>query len=208
MVRTVRSDWRWVRSSLWAAAVAGLLAGCQGTPDRSGGPGAFPRPKLVVAILVDGLGQHQVSKYREQFGPGGFRRFLEDGAWFEDARYGHSTTITAVGHGTWLTGAYPYRHGMISNEWYDRKTKKTVYCTEDPSHHYLGEPTKEHQGTSPKNLQVTTVGDELRAATSMKSRVFAVSLKDRGAILPAGRLGTSYFYSPETGRFITSDFYL
>lgn len=181
-----------------------LLAGCQ----ASGGPRtAAAPPKLVVAILVDGLGQHQLLKHRDRFGSGGFRRFFEDGAWFTDANYGHSTTLTAVGHGTWLTGAYPYRHGQVSNDWWDRKTKKIVYCTEDADARYLGEPTKERQGTSPKNLFVTTVGDELCVASGERSRVFAVSLKDRGAILPAGRMGTAYLFSPMTGRFITSDYY-
>lgn len=181
------------------------LAGCQsGAATRSG---ATPPPKLVVAILVDGLPQSQLLKHRSQFGSGGFRRFFDDGAWFTDANYGHSTTITAVGHGTWLTGAYPYRHGQVSNDWWDRKTKKIVYCTEDPDCRYVGEATKERQGTSPKNLFVTTVGDELRAATREKSRVFAVSLKDRGAILPAGRMGMAYMFSATTGRFITSDYY-
>ncbi len=181
------------------------LSGCRST--ESSGPPAKP-PKLVVAILVDGLGQHQVTRYRQHFGQGGFRRLLDQGAWFDNANYGHSTTITAVGHGTWMTGAHPYRHGMVSNDWYDRKTKKVVYCTEDAEARNLGEPTKAMQGTSPKNLFVSTLGDELRIATAFKSRVFSVSLKDRGAILPAGRLGTPYYYSAQTGRFITSDFYM
>ncbi|HVE40311.1 MAG TPA: alkaline phosphatase family protein [Planctomycetota bacterium] len=181
------------------------LSGCRSA--ESSGPPAKP-PKLVVAILVDGLGQHQVTRFRQHLGQGGFRRLLDQGAWFDNANYGHSTTITAVGHGTWMTGAHPYRHGMVSNDWYDRKTKKVVYCTEDSEARNLGEATKVLQGTSPKNLFVSTLGDELRLATAFKSRVFSVSLKDRGAILPAGRLGTPYFYSATTGRFITSDFYM
>jgi hypothetical protein len=186
------------------AFLALVLALCS-----SAGPSGPPAPpKLVVAILVDGLGQHQVTRYRRHLGQGGFRRLLEEGAWFTNAAYGHSTTVTAVGHATWLTGAHPYRHGMVSNDWYDRKTKKVVYCTEDPESRNLGEPTKPLSGTSPKNLFVTTLGDELRLATAFKSRVFSVSLKDRGAIIPAGRLGTPYYYSAQTGRFITSDFYM
>ena len=150
-----------------------LLSGCRSAES----PGAAaPSPKLVVAILVDGLGQHQVTRYRQHLGPGGFRRLLDEGAWFTNANYGHSTTITAVGHGTWMTGAHPYRHGMVSNDWYDRKTKKLVYCTEDADSRNLGEPTKALQGTSPKNLFVTTLGDELRLATAFRSRVFSVSL--------------------------------
>jgi len=194
-----------VKTARAAVLLALVLAGCQ----TAGGSrtGSAPPPKLVVAILVDGLPQSQLLKYRHHFSSGGFRRFFDDGAWFTDANYGHSTTITAVGHGTWLTGAYPYRHGMVSNDWWDRKTKKIVYCTEDAETRYLGEPTRERQGTSPKNLFVTTVGDELRVATGEKSRVFAVSLKDRGAILPAGRMGQAYMFSPWTGRFITSDYY-
>jgi hypothetical protein len=182
-----------------------LLSGCRSAES----PGAAAKsPKLVVAILVDGLGQHQVTRYRQHLGPGGFRRLLDEGAWFTNANYGYATTVTAVGHGTWMSGAYPYRHGMVSNEWYDRKTKKLVYCTEDADSRNLGEPTKALQGTSPKNLFVTTLGDELRLATAFQSRVFSVSLKDRGAILPAGRLGMAYFYSAQTGRFITSDYYM
>jgi hypothetical protein len=196
-----------------------LLAGCQAGPPPSGRAASVKPPKLVVPILIDGLGMHQVAKHASRYGEGGFKRLLEEGAWYADARYGHSTTITAVGHGTWLTGAYPYRHGMISNDWYDRKEKRIVYCTEDPAHHNLGEPDKNKRlteadkklaggGTSPKNLPVTTVGDELRVATDLKSRVFAVSMKDRGAILPAGHLGIPYFYSTQTGRFISTTFYL
>src|SRR5262245_33444079 len=186
-------------------ALAIVLSGFQSAPGAR--TAATARPKLVLAILIDGLGQHQLLKYRDALGPSGFRRFLDDGAWFTDANYGHSTTVTAVGHATWLSGAHPYRHGQVSNDWWDRKTKKIVYCTEDSETHYLGEFTKERQGTSPKNMFVTTLGDELRVATAERSRVFAVSLKDRGAILPAGRMGMAYFFSSVTGRFITSDYY-
>src|SRR6185369_10857923 len=100
-----------MRTARSVLLLALALAGCQsaGTP-RSG---STPLPKLVVPILVDGLPQAQLLKYRHQFVSGGLRRFFDDGAWFTDANYGHSTTITAVGHGTWLTGAYPYRHGQI-----------------------------------------------------------------------------------------------
>src|SRR5262245_44834101 len=115
--------------TLRLAILALLLVGCQTPGGTRSSPSAAP--KLVVAILVDGLPQHQLLRYRERFVPGGFARFFNDGAWFTDANYGYSTTVTAVGHATWLSGAYPYRHGQVSNDWWDRKTKKIVYCTED-----------------------------------------------------------------------------
>lgn len=190
------------------AGLVVLLSGCR-TLESSGFPAAQDRrtPRLVVVLVVDGLGQHQLSKFRDRLGEGGFRRFLDAGAWFPNANYGHSTTVTAVGHATIVTGAYPYRHGMVSNDWFDRATKKIVFCTEDPDIVYLGEATKEHQGTSPRNLQVTTLGDELRVATGFRSRVASVALKSYPSILMGGRLGSSWFYSASSGRFITSNYY-
>ena len=187
---------------LWA-----ILQGCQSAPATAAGAHVARPPKLVVVVVIDGLGQHQFAKFRDKVGDGGFRRLMEEGACFSNASYGHSTTVTAVGHSTIVTRAYPYRHGLVSNDWYDRKTKQVVFCVEDPDSKYVGEPTREHYGTSPRNLRVTTIGDELRLATAEKSRVFTACIKNYPAILMGGRLGTAYFYSPVTGRFITSDYY-
>ena len=72
---------------------------------------------------------------------------------------------------------------------------------------YLDEETPEHSGTSPFNMKVTTVGDELIYANS-KSKVIAIAGKDRSAIGLAGQHGTAYMHSTTTGRFITSDYYM
>jgi len=55
---------------------------------------------------------------------------------------------------------------------------------------------------------VSTVGDELRYATNNQSKVFAVSGKDRGAILLAGKTGTAYMYMSKTGSFSSSSYYM
>ncbi|MEI6083034.1 MAG: alkaline phosphatase family protein [Verrucomicrobiota bacterium] len=167
-----------------------------------------PAPRLVVVITVDGLPQEQVVKYQDQLGEGGFKRLLHDGAWFANAHHGHATTYTAVGHAAILTGAYPYRHGVVGNDWWDRATQKRMYCCADAASSILDEPTKENAGTSPRNLQVTTVGDELRLNTGLQSKVVSVSIKDRGAIFTGGKTGLAYWFSKETGRFITSNYYV
>jgi hypothetical protein len=164
-------------------------------------------PKLVVIIVVDGLPQEQVVKYLDQLGEGGFKRLLDLGAWFTSAHYGHSMTETAVGHATIVTGAHPYRHGVVGNEWFDRKTKTQIYGVSDPNSLYVEEPTRAGVGTSPRNLRVPTIGDELRLKTGFYAQVLSVSIKDRGAILPGGKLGTAYWFSSGTGRFITSTYY-
>jgi len=165
-------------------------------------------PKLVVVMAIDGLPQEQLLRYRDQFGEGGFKRLLTQGAMFGDAHQAHGTTVTAVGHSAILTGAYPYQHGIVGNNWIDRATGKPVYCTEDTRYQYVNETTKPDDGTSPARLRVDTLGDQLRYATGNKAKVVAVSGKDRGAILLAGKTGTAYMYMEGSGNFASSTYYM
>jgi predicted AlkP superfamily pyrophosphatase or phosphodiesterase len=166
------------------------------------------RPALVVVLVIDGLPQEQVVKYRDLYGKGGFQRLLEDGAWFADAHHRHAVTLTAPGHATMLTGSYPYRNGIIANEWLDRDSFAPTYNTGDANATYIGADTKKLDGTSPARLRVTTVGDELRYSNNGLSKVVAVSGKDRGAILLAGHRGTAYMYMDQTGRFASTTYYM
>lgn len=166
------------------------------------------QPKLVLVMVVDGLPNEQLQRYRDQFGQGGFRRLLDQGASFSNAHQAHGITVTAIGHSAVLTGAYPYVHGIIGNNWIDPVTRKSVYCTEDTNYTYIGEETKSSDGTSPNRLKVDTLGDQLRYATGNRSKVVAVSGKDRGAILLAGKTGTAYMYMDKTGDFASSTFYM
>jgi predicted AlkP superfamily pyrophosphatase or phosphodiesterase len=158
-------------------------------------------------MVVDGLPMRQVTSYREQLAPDGLARFLERGAWFSDAQYGHAYTVTAAGHATMLTGAYPHRSGIIGNEWRDADSGEPVYNTGDTSASYIGHKTNKLDGTSPKNLRAETVGDVLRRL-SPASKVISVSGKDRGAILPAGHAGTAYMYMSQSGGFASSTYYM
>ena len=187
------------------AVLAAALAPCFATAAAGT---AGDKPKLVVVLVVDGLPQEQVTRYRDQFGQGGFRRLLDQGAWFSNAHQGHGITVTAVGHSAVLTGAYPYQHGIIGNNWIDPVTLKKVYCTEDAAHTYIGEETDANDGTSPANLRVSTLGDELRYSNGNQAKVITVSGKDRGAILLAGKTGTAYMYMEKTGNFASSTFYM
>src|SRR4051812_3780977 len=176
------------RLQLLAAAL--LLAACA-APSSNAPTAPTPatvaaeRPRLVVFIAIDGLPQRQVTAYRDQLAPDGFRRFRDHGAWFSDAHYRHGFTVTAAGHATMLTGAYPHRTGIIGNEWKDPVSGLDVYCTGDTSAHYIGSPTKPFDGTSPRNLKVDTVGDVLKRVDA-RSKVVSISGKDRGSILPGG----------------------
>lgn len=197
-----------------ALSITLALAACSSTPlvEPAGAPAAPAAaakapPKLVVFLVVDGLPMRQVLAYREQLQADGFKRFLDQGAWFSDARYVHGHTVTAAGHATMLTGAYPQRTGIISNEWNDAQTFAPVYNTGDTAYQYIDHKTDPLAGTSPRNLRAETVGDVLRTRQPA-SKVIGISGKDRGAILPAGHKGTAYMYMSEDGQFASSTYYM
>ena len=204
--------------SLQHLAFAVLLIGCVMSRQSHAAPlatattaptaSAGSQPKLVVVLVVDGLPNEQVQRYRDQFGQGGFRRLLEQGASFSNAHQAHGVTVTAVGHAAILSGAYPYQHGVIGNNWIDPLKKTSVYCTEDAAYTYIGEQTKPGDGTSPAKLKVDTLGDQMRYASGNQAKVVTVSGKDRGAILLAGKTGTAYMYMENSGNFASSTYYM
>mgnify|MGYP002136753781 CR=1 FL=1 len=189
-----------------AASLTAALSACSTTPPATP-VAAAQRPQLLVMVVIDGLPMRQVTGYRDKWAPDGFARFLDRGRWFADAHYAHGHTVTAAGHSVMLTGAYPQRSGIISNEWRDPATGEPVYNTGDAAYQYIDSPTAPLSGTSPRNLKVETLGDVLRTR-SPASKVIGISGKDRGAILPAGHKGTAYMYMTETGRFASSTYYM
>ena len=170
-------------------------------------PAKLSAPKLVVQITVDQLRGDLPMRYHERLGKGGFRYLLDQGTHYTNAHYRHANTETAVGHATLVTGADPSRHGIVSNDWFDQTSGESVYNTEDDRHHILGEKPKPHKGVSPRNLLSSTIGDELVLSNTGKSRVFSVSGKDRGAILPGGHAGKAFWYSKSSGQFVSSTYY-
>jgi predicted AlkP superfamily pyrophosphatase or phosphodiesterase len=148
-----------------------------------------------------------LDRYRHRFGTGGFRRLMDQGTWYTNAHYGTSNTFTAAGHAVLVTGADTAEHGMLGNEWFDRSTGKSVYCTTDSRTVILGELAKEGAGMSPANLTATTIGDEISVASAARALVFAVAGKDRSAIIPGGHRGKAFWFSEEIGGFVTSSYY-
>lgn len=161
------------------------------------------KPKLVVAIAVDQFRYDYLVKFRSEY-TGGLDQLLRRGAVFSNAYYEHFPTVTAVGHSTFLSGAYPASSGIIANDWWDRELRRSVTSVFDPSVKGLGD---EKETASPRRMLVSTVGDELKMV-SPKSKVIGVSLKDRSAILPAGHMANgAYWVSKTNGKFVSSTYY-
>lgn len=166
------------------------------------------RPKLVVGIVIDQMRYDYIYRYWNKYGNNGFRKLVNDGFFCKNTNYNYVPTYTAPGHTAIYTGSTPSVNGIIANSWFDKNTGLSMYCAEDSS--VVGVGTFDPEGKrSPKNMLVTTITDELRIASNMKSKVFGIALKDRGAILPAGHTANAaYWYDRSSGSFISSTYYM
>jgi predicted AlkP superfamily pyrophosphatase or phosphodiesterase len=166
---------------------------------------AAPAPKIVVAIVIDQFRYDYLLRFRADY-HAGFARLLEKGAVFTDAHYLHAATVTAVGHSTFLTGATPSISGIVANEWFDRASGQTVTSVSDPATKLVG-GIASRNGSSPRRLLVSTVGDELKVRNP-ESKVVSVSIKDRSAILPGGHSADgAYWYDNDAASWVTSSYY-
>jgi hypothetical protein len=162
-----------------------------------------PKPKLVLAIMIDQFRPDYLQRFRPYFGRGGFNLFLERGANFAGARYEHAVTSTCPGHAVVLTGSYGNVNGIVNNDWYDAAAGREVYCAADSLVTLIG---VQKEGRSPRNLIGNTVGDELKLASAGRSRVIAVAGKDRSAIMMGGHLADAAYWTVDT-LLVTSTYY-
>ncbi|MDH3887904.1 MAG: alkaline phosphatase family protein [Gammaproteobacteria bacterium] len=182
---------------------------------------ANPQPKLVLQITVDALRGDLPQRFSSVLGDGGFRYLMEQGIDYSAAHYQHANTETIVGHASLATGTVPAAHGMVANVWFDRELDRLVYNIEDPDYHLLTvgadvddkteiDPTQRAarvDGRSPNNILSSTFSDELAIHFAGRSKIFAVSVKDRGAVSLAGHAGKAFWFSKAGGEFVTSDYY-
>lgn len=144
---------------------------------------AVQRPKLVVGIVVDQMRWDYLYRYQTRYTEGGFKRLLNEGFSCENTAIPYVPSVTAIGHSCIYTGSVPSIHGIAGNNF--MKNGRKVYCTDDDTVQPIG--TTSNAGLmSPRNLWVTTLGDEMKIASNGRAKVVGVALKDRASILPAG----------------------
>lgn len=171
------------------------------------------KPKLVVGIVVDQMRAEYLYRFYDNYSDDGFKRLMDKGFSGKNTHYDYIPTETGPGHATIFTGTTPANHGIVSNNWYDRKSGKTMYCVADSTVSFIRSSTdtsadKNLSPASPRNLLGTTISDELKLHTNKRSRVIGLSLKDRAAILPVGHLADyAFWFDEKSGDFISSSYY-
>ncbi len=174
-----------------------------------------PPPRLVLLISVDQLRPERISPAL----PGGLGRLLREGRSFADAAHAHADTETCPGHAVMLTGMHPGHAGIPANDSIDAESGRTVYCVEDeaPDAAVIGAPARPVSpppppatgvtGRSPRRMRVDALGDWMKQRWP-EARVFAVSGKDRAAIVLGGRHpDAAYWLDRGALGFTTSRYY-
>jgi predicted AlkP superfamily pyrophosphatase or phosphodiesterase len=167
-------------------------------------PPPATQPKLIVVVAIDQMR----FDFLDRFAPiykAGFKTLIERGAVFSDAKYRHAANETGPGHSILLTGSAPKHSGIIANDWWDPFLGRVVNVIDDPVQTPLGGAGRP---SSPANMLTFTVGDKLKSINP-RTRVVGVGMKDRSAILMAGRRAdAAYWFENEGGNFITSSYYM
>jgi len=187
-------------SSAGSGPAAGSASGAASGSARAG------RSPVVVAFVVDQLSAWSADERVPKMPEGGFfARITREGTWVHALRYPYAITDTAPGHAALHTGKVPAESGVTINEIPDPETGNRVSVMRDSSTRMvLPSGPSGSIGASAAHLRVPTVADRLREARP-DALVVSVSLKDRAALLPAGKKPSHalWFDTPQ-GSFVTS----
>ncbi|WP_418511330.1 alkaline phosphatase PafA [Corallibacter sp.] len=166
-------------------------------------------PKLVIGIVVDQMRYDYLTRFYNKYGEGGFKRLMNEGFNCKNNHFNYVPTYTGPGHASVYTGTTPKYHGIISNNWYDKVSKASVYCAQDDAVESIGTTSRAGK-MSPNRMQTTTFADENRLFTQKKGKTIGIAIKDRGAILPAGHTANAayWFHGKDEGQWITSTYYM
>jgi len=203
------------RCAIPTACIVGLLS----APGVSCAPPHDPSssvPRLVVLIVIDQLPASHLERFAPYFGEDGFRRLIREGRLFADARFAHSTTLTAPGHTVIGTGRYGASTGIVANGWFSPETGLAVYSADGPVRE--SDPTQcartgsaSRARLAPRNpcwVEGTSLARRVKSRWP-EARVIGASLKDRAAILGLGEGADAvYWFDAEVAqRFASSAFY-
>ncbi len=161
-------------------------------------------PRLVVNLMIDGLRSDYLSFFSPLYGNDGLNLLFRQGTVYSQAQYPSLIADRATAAATLSTGTTPSDHGIIARRWLNRETLRPLYAVEDRS--VRGLNTVEQY--SPRWLEVSTLGDELKAASGSAAQVVSIAPDADVAILLAGHAADQVVWLDDnTGNWSSSDYY-
>jgi predicted AlkP superfamily pyrophosphatase or phosphodiesterase len=148
---------------------------------------------LVVGIVVDQMRADYLYRFANHYGEDGLKLLMKEGANFQNCHYNYVPTFTGPGHASIYTGTTPANHGIVANAWWSREEGKRVNCVEDQQSKPVGSSPDTKGNYSPMRLKSNTITDQIKLMDS-RSKVYSISIKNRGAILPGGHAPDGVFW--------------
>ena len=140
-----------------------------------------PPPKLFVFLIAEQFRGIYLNRAGPLLAPGGFNELMAKGIYYPNCALAASS-FTSAGLATLATGAYPQLHGIVADQWFDRRSQSLVQA----------------RGGL---LEATTLADEI--ARGARARVFCLGLDERHTSLFTGGSPAQSFWMDTNGQFNT-----
>lgn len=161
-------------------------------------------PRLIIGISVDQLRNDYLQAIRTKLSQGGFRRLMDEGLYIENVTYNLDDQNATSALATLATGSYPYQNGITSRFILDLQTLQRHSIFQDRD--YIGFATDGFW--SPRAMQGSTLGDELKAATQMRGKVYSIAIEAEQALITGGHAADGAFWiDDKTGHWASSTYY-
>ena len=171
-------------------------------------------PKLIVGIVIDQMRYDYIYRFWDKFEEDGFKRLINNGFLCRNANFSYAPTFTGPGHASIFTGTTPAIHGIIANNWFDKESKKSIYCAGDGEmqtvcncHDQTIDILSDDGKMSPHHMLSSTIADQMKLFNE-NTKAIGISLKDRGAILASGHSANAAYWMDNEGKWITSSYYM
>lgn len=166
------------------------------------------KPRLILLLTTENFRFDYLNKFYNKLGDNGLKRLMNQGTFCKNAFYNYFFTQKLPGLATIVTGGQPSWHGIVTDDWYNQTTQKSIMACSDNSVKLLGKNVNSYQ-VSPKNLLTSTFSDEMALFFQKKSKIYSVALDPSSSVILGGHAAdAAYFFESETGQMITNGYYI
>lgn len=165
------------------------------------------KPKLIVGILVENFRPEYLQNYQQNLSKNGLLKLFQEGSSGVHLQYNYLIKQSLPAYASLLTGVNPGTHGIVANQWYDKRKDELVDACLDESYRAVGN-TVYSGHLSPKNLLRPTVFDLLKQANGGKSKVISISPDMNPAVIMGGfSANQAYFLDDKKGNWVSTSYY-